>query len=108
MKNYYIFTTTLLIISLGIAGTAAIAFVVVKPVAAYDNYDDDDNIFRIDHIPGTDKVTHFDSLDDCHDYIQHHSQSGLSFKDCVEDWRMYIHSIYFINDPQIVKLNHIE
>ena len=87
MKNYYVFTT-LLIISLSIAGTGAIAFVAIKPVAAYDNDDDNedgDNIFRIDHISGIGKAIHFDSLDDCHDYVQHHSQLELSFKDCIVD-----------------------
>jgi len=87
MKNYYVFTT-LLIISLSIAGTGAIAFVAIKPVAASNNNNDDedaDNIFRIDRISGIDKTIHFDSLDDCHDYVQHHSQLGLSFKDCIKD-----------------------
>jgi hypothetical protein len=85
MKNYYVFTT-LLIISLSIAGTGAIAFVAIKPVAASDNNDEDANyILRIDSKSGIDKIIHFDSLDDCHDYVQHHSQLGLSFKDCIED-----------------------
>jgi hypothetical protein len=88
MKNYYVFTTTLLlIISLIIAGTGAIAFVVIKPVAASDDHDDDFSniVYRIDHKSGVDKVIHFDSLEDCHDYVEHHPQLQLSIHDCIID-----------------------
>ena len=64
-------------------------FVAVKPVAAASHDDNNNDIpdptYRIDGTPGSGKTMHFDSLDDCHDYIEDHPRSGLSFDDCITD-----------------------
>jgi hypothetical protein len=81
----YMIITLFIIISLAIA-VPGITFVAVKPVvaASHDN-DYPDTIYRIDRTSGLDKVIEFDSLDDCHDYIEHHPKLGLSFDDCTKD-----------------------
>ena len=64
-------------------------FLAVKPVAAAshdnDNNDFTDLTYRIDGIPGSGKTMHFNNLDDCHDYIEDHPRSGLSFDACIVD-----------------------
>jgi hypothetical protein len=57
-------------------GTVAIQ----QPVAAYDH----DDAFLIKIIPSKnkDKVIFFDSLGDCHNYVERHPHSGVSRDDC--------------------------
>ena len=59
-----------------IFGTVAIQ----QPVAAYDH----DDAFLIKLIPSEkkDKIIFFDSLGDCHNYVEQHPHSGMSRQDC--------------------------
>jgi hypothetical protein len=80
--------TAAIVTSVIVLGITGIIFVAIKPVAASDNHDDDFSniVYRIDHISGVvDKVIHFDSLADCHDYVEHHLQLQLSINDCIID-----------------------
>ena len=90
--NYYTFITffTFFTISMGTAvvvslAAAGIILVAIKPVTASRDNDFPGPIYRIDRISGVDKVIHFDSFDDCHVYVKHHSRLGLSFDDCIRD-----------------------